>query len=74
MEKQLNMEQQQPLPPQPYYTGGSLPQCIQAEKAVILGEKLQKMIDTPRVFGLGCMIYGVIFAICFPFSINISDG
>lgn len=64
MEKQLNMQQQQPLPPQPYYTGGGLPQCIQAEKAVILGEKLQKMIDTPRVFGLGCMIYGVIFAIC----------
>ena len=64
MEKQLNMQQQQPLPPQPYYTGGSLPQCIQAEKAVILGEKLQKMLDNFKVFGFGCILYGILFTIC----------
>lgn len=32
--------------------------------AVKIGEKLEKMLDNFRIFGLGCILYGIFFMIC----------
>ena len=64
--------QQGPMPPHrqgpgpgtPLPAGAVVPIQVRNVREVKIGEKLEKMLDRFGFFGIGCIVYGILFTIC----------
>ena len=53
-----------PASPMPGMPGMQSPVQVQAIRVPAFGEKLEQMMNHFGFFGLGCLLYGILFAIC----------